>query len=157
MPFWVAESNADGTRNTSTEAMIRPHPTKPEYGERFKYSIQETDGRGVRQRVAHQSAEMKWVWLNYRDSVPGYTTVYNLLFKLQSHIREQANVNPRVWIKEDVTGALGKWNSTTKLIDAGWVPVMVTYVGRTDPDDGGTAVYPTTEFRFVLDTTDEIY
>lgn len=151
MGFWYARSNSNGTRNAATETLILPSPTYPVYSERFPYTIQKSAGRGIRQRVKLNPEEFRWVWENYRPTVPRYESLYWDLFNLQSHILEANGDSPYVWLKEDVTLNFGKYNSTTDRIEPDWVRVVVTYVGRTEPDSGGKIYYPTTELRFTID------
>jgi hypothetical protein len=154
MPFWVSESNTDGTINVATERLLVPAPTFPDYGEdRFPYTVQETEGgSSVVQRAKKNPKEMRWVWEKYNPSVAlaDYNNQYWWFFRQQAHIRIAEGKSPYMYLKEDVTLNFGTWDSGTGRLIGAYIKVLINYVGRTVDREGGNVRYPETEVRFVI-------
>lgn len=151
MAFWICGATTNHTIDLSTEQRLLPGPTYPEYGDRFKYSLHDTDAAPVLQRQKRHTSEAKWVWENYSPIIPRYEDLYWMLFNEQAHIRAEQGKSPYVYLREDVTTNLGKFNPTTNRIEPGYVRCLITYVGRTEDKSGGNIIYATTEMRFVVD------
>lgn len=153
-------SGDSGKIDTSTIVRLSPGPTYPDYGERFPYTIQETHGRGVRQRSKKNPKEMRWVWVNYGPSVPRFEKQYwEVLFANQSHVRMSKGKSPYIYLMDDTTGDFGKYSPITGRIEPDWVRCVITYVGRKPRRTGGNVIYEETEMRFIIDDDDfpEIY
>jgi hypothetical protein len=131
--------------------VLNPQPTYPEYPDRFPYTVQETSGgASVRQRAKKQPKEMRWVWADYKPTVPLYENLYWWLFRQQAHIRVADAKNAFMYLKEDVTTNFGTWSSGTGKIEPAYIRVIITYVGRKEDQAGGKVSYTETEVRFVI-------
>lgn len=149
--FYLSPALENGNRNTSVEIVLDPHPTYVRYGDRIITTRHETEGKLIVQRSTHNPKVKEWVWENYRPNVPRYENQYKTLFGYQQHI--VASGAPYVYLKEEVTGMFGTYNSGTHGIDAAWIRCRIINVDRTIREDGGKLKYPKTIMEFTIDDT----
>lgn len=155
MGFQYALADANGLMDSGTIATLSPGPTFTEYPtEQFKTTIHvSVDGNPVTQSFVKDDRPRKWVWQNYRETVPGYTSMYNSLLQLHYKLRLLAGDSPWVFLKEDVTDMFGKYEYAggTWSFTSGWIRVKVIDVFQEIRQRGGRVVYDTSGITFVID------
>lgn len=108
MGFYISRANSAGSRLSSSDTLLSPAPTYVKYPvEALGKIIETSDGKAIQQQPTYDNRQRSWVWTNYFDAVPGYTTLWNTLTALRSRARKEAGaVTPYVYVKDDSTARL---------------------------------------------------
>lgn len=108
MPFYLSYSNSAGLRLPSSDTMLTPAPSYTSYPEESLGSILETaDSTPVIQVGNKDGRAREWVWVGYKDTVPGYTTLWDNLLTLRSRHRKEAGAQtPYVYLRDTETSKL---------------------------------------------------
>lgn len=156
MPFSIAESDATGAIMSGTISVLSPGPTFVTYPERFVNEIKTSkDGFAIVQAPLKDTRPRSWVWKRYRSSIPKYDNLYNQLLNYQYRMRQSAIPAKSQWVylKDTESGNLTfkQWNGTKWIEVETWVRAKVIQVTQNIAEQGGPAVYETTELRFIID------
>jgi len=121
MPFYFSKANSAGTRLASSDTMLQPAPTYVNYPQEALGQILDTaDGIPVFQQGNKDGRVRRWVWVGYRDNVPGYPALFNNLLSLRArHLKEAGAVTPYVYLKETDTLRFRRRFSISGTADSG--------------------------------------
>jgi hypothetical protein len=157
--FFIAYSDSTGARDPLTEVELSPRPARVIYPEESRATMIETTGGSV--VVQYQSQDPRtrtWQWENYPADYAAYMTLWSIIQPLASRYRKLAgDQTPYVWLKEDMTGLLGKVSvsgvTVTPTYD--WLRCRVTSVLRPTLQDGTSLVrYAATKLVFIVEDPD---
>lgn len=154
MPFKIAESTASGQINSGTIVTLRPGPTFVSYPEKFEANIfTSKDGNPIIQHPLKDGGVRSWVWVNYRNYVPGYTNLYNQLLQLHHKLRINAGKSPWIYVFDDESANLTRftYNGSKWVETETWVRVKVSNVTQNLARQGGPAKYDETRMDFLID------
>lgn len=142
MSFYVSKANSAGLRLSSSDTLLTPGPTYVVYpAEALGTILETTDGTQIVQQPNKDSRVRKWVWVGYRDNVPGYQNVWDLLLSLRSRSLKQAGAaTPFVYLKDDTTKRLRRRVNYTGTATAAGASTL-TDTGKTFPTPNGLAGY----------------
>ena len=139
------------TGGAYTTLTLFPVPTAVEYPQRRDYNTRVgPDGNVVVQRPMRDARPRKWIWSRYRDTVPGYSSMWPQLELLEYRLRQQAGKPATVEIWEDVTKTGGFDRGT--FASPTWTKVRFMRVDRTMAPGSGS-VYEESVIEFVIDDT----
>lgn len=156
MPFWIAYSQANGTRDTGTETQLSPKPTRVEYPQEPAGSRIQTVSSVIVQQPLYDTRVRSWIWENYADWLPAYQTLWAQIEPLRSRYRKLASAgnSPFIWVREDETKQLRtiSVSGTTVTPTYGWLRARVIEVSRAMRTSGSSlVVWGETKLSFVLE------
>ena len=141
----------DAPNGPFTQLSLHPGPTDPAYPEeRRKQTLLTTqDENVVVQRPLRDPRMREWVWVNARPTHLPYEDQWKVLESLEYRARLRAGKVPTVQVWEDVTdaGGFGRVDAQGNRV---WTTVKALKVQRTPRKGGGTLVYETSVFGFVV-------
>lgn len=141
---------------SGTITQLFPGPTYVVYPEKILSTIKSSkDGNPIIQAPVKDPRPRMWVWKRYRDSVPGYSDLYNKLLNYMYKLRISSIPVKSAWVylRETETKNLTKfqWNGTKYVEISDWVRVKVVNVSQEIAQQGGYAVYDSTTLTFHID------
>ena len=131
--FWVAGSNTNGTRNTSTDTRLSPGPTRVEYPiEPLGQRIPMPNGTTVAQVPVSDPRMRKWVWEGLRLGDVRHDALWAALEPLRSRHRYQNGLNPRVWLRDMESQQFRTIVSAGSTVTStyAWIQALVVEVSR---------------------------
>ena len=133
-----------------TTLTLVPMPTAVEYPETRNYVTRlGPDGGIVTQRPMRDNRPRKWIWTGYRNTVPGYSTLWTTLQLLDYRARLQVSKPPLIGIWEDAT-LTGGFNRLDVALARVFTPVRFLQVSRTMAAGGGST-YESSRVEFIID------
>jgi hypothetical protein len=156
MPFSVADSDLFGNILPATTIVLKPGPTYVVYPDKFDNVVRTSkDGSIIIQTPSKDSRTRKWIWRNYKTSVPQYNQLFQTLlnFHYKLRIGQTPAKSPWVYVQdteslnlENRTFSGGIWTET----DAFW-RVKVVQVTQNIAPQSGYPTYSETIFEFYVD------
>ena len=152
--FQVAGADLFGNIDSGTIRSLSPGPSVVQYPDFFdqKGTVTE-DGRVVTSKPLRDGRLRSWAWQGYRFDILDYDVWYNDLLNLHYRFREQAGLDPHVFLKEPVSKGFFKLVETAGL----WVrtpffvKTKVIDVSQTVSKRGGKVKYDETTVTFIID------
>lgn len=152
--FQVAGANLFGNIDSGTIRSLSPGPSIVQYPDFFdQKGIVTKDGRVVMSRPIKDSRTRSWIWSGYRFDILNYDVWYNDLLNLHYRLREQAGLDPHVFLKEPTSKDLFRFIETGGL----WVRTpffvrtKVIHVSQFVSRKGGKTKYEETVIKFIID------
>jgi len=156
MPFSVADSDLLGNIIPATTVILNPGPTYVIYPDKFDNVVRTSkDGSIIIQTPSKDSRTRKWVWRNYKTTVPKYNQLFqNLLnYHYKLRIGQTPAKSPWVYVQDTETLNLGTrtfsggvWTESNTLWRA-----KVVQVTQNIAQQGGYPTYAETIFEFYID------
>lgn len=156
MPFFVAESNLDGTMNSGTTQQLLIAPTYVLYPDHFDNVIRTSrDGNTIVQTPSRDSRTRKWVWRNYKTIVPKYNQLFSQLLNYHYKLRIGASPPKAPWVYLQDTETLNlvtrTWNGTIWVETPTFFKAKVIQVTQNIAPQSGYPTYGETTFEFYID------
>src|ERR1041385_1492730 len=120
MPFQIAESNSLGQIMSGTIITLSPGPTWISYPDHFYNTVKTSkDGNAIVQVPVKDARPRRWVWSNYRSSVPKYNDLFQQIINFHYKFRQNQGKSPWVYIRDTESLNLGYINlSGTTWVEA---------------------------------------
>jgi len=156
MSFSVAEADTFGNIIPSTAAVLIIAPTYVVYPDRFDNVVRTSkDGSIIIQTPTKDSRTRKWVWRNYKTTVPKYNALFQQLFNYQYKLRITATPpkSPWIFVQDTETLNLGSrtWDGTNWIVGPQFFRVKVVQVTQNIAQQAGYPTYGETIFEFYID------
>ena len=145
MPFRINHTRTDVTDPLE----LTPGPTEVEYPDFRLYNARQTqDSSLIIQRPLNDPRPRKWIWKNYRQSVPNYESQFDDLKLLEARQLDADGYSPiiQVWENESDEGGIGGGTEGSPT----WVDAKILQVHRRTRKGGGIVVYDETWIEFII-------
>lgn len=156
MSFSVAECDLSGNLLPATAAVLSIAPTYVLYPDKFNNVVRTSkDGSIIIQTPSKDSRTRKWVWRNYKTTVPKYNALFQQLLNYQYKLRINATPPKAPWIFVQDTETLNlvsrTWNGTVWVEAPQFFRVKVVQVTQNLAQQAGYPTYSETIFEFYID------
>jgi len=156
MSFSVAEADTFGNIIPSTAAVLSIFPTYTIYPDRFDNVVRTSkDGSIIIQTPTKDSRTRKWIWRNYKTTVPKYNALFQQLLNYHYKLRITATPPKSPWIFVQDTDTLNfgtlSWNGTVWVETPQFFRVKVVQVTQNIAQQAGYPTYAETVFEFYID------
>jgi hypothetical protein len=134
MAMYYAYANIDGSRNSATDTLLSPRPTRVRSPQEPTGTvIPVAAGSVVVQQPLTDNRVRSWVWEGYPDWLPSYQPLWDTLQSFRSRYRAQAGLSPYVYLRDDESRTLRQVavsGAGVVSVTYPWVRVRVIEVSR---------------------------
>lgn len=154
MPFYLAYPDVNGAKDTNTEQVIVPGPTRYEYPGPLQTRHETLSGSLIVQQPLVDSRPRSWIWAGYPEWHEGYRDLWDQLQPLRSRYRLlDGETYAHVFLKEDESKQLRALTINNGVTESyPWLKVRVIEVSRKMRESGSSlVVYEETRLTFVIE------